>query len=197
MRRVIFGMPWAIPLPASTLLSSPISSGCGLTVGSALMFPMFKFLTLQLPAPCTRGTGAWAIVSTSELSLMAFLLPLSLLFILWVTLYSFKERHADKGYVLPDSVVWDLGPTVQAHRVPKEMEGVQVAQNPAPKGLNDLFPEVLHCGHQLVLVPLIVAIACVLKCLGILHNYALLCGQLFVCVMVDLVVICLQDMGGM
>ena len=82
---------------------------------------------------------------------------------------------------------------VQVHRVPREMGGVQVVQSPAPKGLNDLFPEVSYCGHQPILVPLIVAKACVLKCLGVLHDCTLLCGQFFVCVMVDLVVVCLQD----
>ena len=58
---------------------------------------------------------------------MAFLLPLSPLFILQMTLYSFKERHTDKGYVLPDSIVLDLGPTVWVDAVPKEMGVVQVA----------------------------------------------------------------------
>ena len=96
--------------------------------------------------------------------------------------------------MVPDSIVQDLGPTVQAHVVPKEMGGVQVAQSPAPEGLDNLFPEVLHCGCQPILVPLIVAKAHVLKCSGVLHDCMLLCGQLFVCVMVDLVVVCLQDM---
>ena len=75
-------VPGATPLSASTLPSSPISSGHGLAVGSALMFSMFIFLTLQLPAPCARGVRVQVIVSTGELSLMVFLSLLSLLFVL-------------------------------------------------------------------------------------------------------------------
>ena len=126
---------------------------------------------------------------------MVLLLLLSRLFVLQANFYSFKERCTDKGYVVPDSIVWDLGPMVWAHGVPKEMGGVQVVQSPTSEGLDNLFPEVPHCGHQPILVPLIVAKAHVLKCSGILHDCALLHGQPFVCVMVDLVV-CLQDMRG-
>ena len=156
------------------------------------MFPMFIFSTLQLLAPYARGTRAQVIVSTGKLSLMVFLSLLSLLFVLRATLYSFKERCADKGYVVLDSIVWDFGFMVQMHGVPKEMGGVQVAKSPAPEGLHDLFPEVPYCRHQPILLPLIVAKAHVLKCSGILHDCMLLCGQLFVCVMADLVVVCLQ-----
>ena len=115
-----------------------------------------------------------------------------------MTLYSFKERCTDKDYVLLDSIVQDLGPMVWAHAVPKEMGVVQVAWSPAPKGLNNLIPEMAHCGCQPIFIPLVIAEAGILKHPSILHHCTLLCGQLLVCVMVDLMVVCLQDMrsGG-
>ena len=71
---------------------------------------------------------------------------------------------------------------------------VQVVQSPAPKGLDNLVPEMMHCGYQPIFIPLVIAEAGILKCLSILHHHMLLCGQLLVCVMVDLMVVCLQDM---
>ena len=58
---------------------------------------------------------------------MTFFPSLSSLLVLCVALYPFEEGSTNKSYVLTDSIVKDLGPTVWTHTVPKEMGGVQVA----------------------------------------------------------------------
>ena len=50
-----------------------------------------------------------------------------------------------------------------------------------------------HCECQPIFIPLVIAEAGILKCPSILHHHTLLGAQLLVCVMVDLMVVCLQD----
>ena len=89
-----------------------------------------------------------------------------------MTLYSLKEGSTDKGYMLPDSIVWDLGSSIWAHHISIEVRVIQVVKSPAPERFNDLCPKVLHSRCQSVLISLVIAKAHVLQGASVLYDCA-------------------------
>ena len=125
-----------------------------------------------------------------------FLLPsTSPIFILRPAFYPFKEGSTDVHDVVPDPIIWNLGPSVWVHCVAQEVQGVKVAESPTSERLNNLHPEVFDCWCPMVLIPGIIAEGYVLQSTGILQYHALFEVQFLMGVMVDLMVVGLHDMG--
>ena len=119
---------------------------------------------------------AGSVIPCSQLSLSVFLSPLPSLLILRVTFYPLEECSTDEGYMLSDSVVQDLGPSVWMHGIPKEMGGIQVMENLAPKRLENFGPKLLHHRCQPAFISLIITVAYILQGVSILNDCTLLCG---------------------
>ena len=59
--------------------------------------------------------------------------------------YSLEEGGANQRNMVPHPIVWNLGPSVWAHRFAHTMREVQVVESSTTKGLSNLTPEGLHC----------------------------------------------------
>ena len=174
-RLVLWGLGFISP-STPALPPPPISPRSGLTLRPSLMLPQFRFSLIPLLGPLTRTAGAGSVVSCSQLSLSVFFLLLASLLILRAPFDPLKVCSTDEGYMLPDSVVWDLSSLVWTHHIPKEMRGIQVMESLAPERLNDLHPKVFHHSCQSTFISLIVAVTHVLQGVSILHDCMLLCS---------------------
>ena len=153
-----------------------ILSRSRLTLRSPPRLPHPGPLLIPFPVPLTGAMGAGLVISCSQLGLLVFLLLLPSLLILRATFYPLEECSTDEGYMLSDSVVQDLGSSVQMYRIPKEMGGIQVTQSPAPKRLDNFCPKLFHRRCQPAFITLIITVAHILQGVSILNDCMLLCG---------------------
>ena len=176
MGRLVLWGPGFISPSTLALLPPAILPRSELTLRPALVLLQFRFSLILLPGPLTGTAGAGSVVSCSQLGLSVFFSLLPSLLILRATFDPFKECSTDEGYMLPDSVVWDLSSSVQMHHIPKEMRGIQVTESLAPERLNDLHPKVFHHRCQSTFISLIIAVTHVLQGMSILYDHTLLCS---------------------
>ena len=168
MRRLILWGLGFISSSTPTLPPSPISPRSRHTSIPALLLPQFRFSLILLSGPLTGGVGS--VVSCCQFDPSVLFSPLPSLLILGVTFYSLEECSTDKGYMLPDPIVWDFGSLIQTHRISKEVRGIQVAESLAPKRLNDFHPKVFHCRYQSAIISLIIAVTYVLQGASVLYD---------------------------
>ena len=176
MRGLVLWGPGFIPPSTSALPSPSISSRYRLTSRSPLELLHPRPSLIPFLVPLTGAVGVGSVISCGQLGLSVFLLLLPSLLILRVTFYPLEECSKDEGYMLSDSLVWDLDSLVQTHCIPKEMGGIQVMESPAPKRLNNFCPKVFNCRCQPAFISLIITVTHILQGASVLNNCMLLCG---------------------
>ena len=174
MRGLVLWGPGFTPPSTSALPPPYILSRSRLTSRSPLGLPCPRPSLIPFPVPLTGAVGVGLVISCSQLGLLVFLSLLPPLLILRATFYPLEECSTDEGYILSDSVVWDLGSLVWMHCIPKEMGGIQVVESPAPKRLNNFHPKVFHHRCQPTFISLVVTVTNILQGVSIL-NCSLLC----------------------